>query len=79
MLCKWNVQVGQGEVNRLRVETQKAKVSARCGSWIALVSGRSRIANVRLETQSFFIKVHFSYALNCANYFISGLANLPVD
>ena len=66
-------------MNRLRVETQQAKVSAQSGSWIALVSGHSRIATVRLETQSFFIKVHFSYALNSANYRTSGFANPPVD
>ena len=38
------------------METQQAKVSARNGSWIALVSGHPRIATVRLETQSFLLK-----------------------
>ena len=61
------------------METQQAKVSARSGSWIALVSGNPRIATVRLETQGFFIKVHFSFGLNCANYFTGGFANHPAD
>ena len=38
------------------METQQAKVSARSGSWKALVRGHPRIATVRLQTQSFFLK-----------------------
>ena len=55
------------------METQQAKVSARSGSWIALVSGYPRIATVRLETQSFFLVKYIFPMLSTVETF------LPVD
>ena len=55
------------------METQRGKVSARSGSWIALVSGHPRIATVRLETQSFFLLKYIFPMLSTVQ------TTLPVD
>ena len=66
---KWYDQVGWWEANRPRVETQQAKVSARSGSWIALVSEQLSSATTAIwNSISFLLSFYKSFLTDSGSF-----------